>query len=93
MAFVAAMVIPFQVVMFPLVRWLRILGGATGIPLLGTYQASRLRTGVWRSMSIFILHGFIKGVPLELEEAATIDGCGQAPPSFASCCPFFSRWR
>jgi raffinose/stachyose/melibiose transport system permease protein len=38
-------------------------------------------------MSVFILHGFIKGVPLELEEAATIDGCGQASTFFRIVLP------
>lgn len=27
-------------------------------------------------MAIILFHGFIKNIPLELEEAATIDGCG-----------------
>ncbi|NLB91266.1 MAG: carbohydrate ABC transporter permease [Clostridiales bacterium] len=78
MVFVSAMVIPFQVVMFPLVQWFKILGNAIRIPLLGTYQGIFLAyLGFGCSMSIFILHGFIKNVPLELEEAATIDGCSQ----------------
>jgi len=88
MAFVAAMVIPFQVVMFPLVRWLRIVGGGIGIPLLGTYQGIVFAyLGFGCSMSVFILHGFIKGVPMELEEAATIDGCGQAATFFRIVLP------
>ena len=88
LAFVAAMVIPFQVVMFPLVRWLRILGNSIGIPLLGTYQGIAFAyLGFGCSMSVFILHGFIKGVPLELEEAATIDGCGQASTFFKIVLP------
>ena len=88
MAFVAAMVIPFQVVMFPLVRWLRILGGGLGIPLLGTYQGIVFAyLGFGCSMSVFILHGFIKGVPLELEEAATIDGCSQSSTFFRIVLP------
>jgi raffinose/stachyose/melibiose transport system permease protein len=88
MAFVAAMVIPFQVVMFPLVRWLRILGNSMGLPLLGTYQGIVFAyLGFGCSMSVFILHGFIKGVPLELEEAATIDGCGQASTFFRIVLP------
>jgi len=88
MLFVAAMVIPFQVVMFPLVRWLRILGGSLGVPLLGTYQGIAFAyLGFGCSMSVFILHGFIKGVPLELEEAATIDGCGQAATFFRIVLP------
>ena len=31
--------------------------------------------GFGLSLSVFMYHGFIKGIPLELEEAATIDGC------------------
>src|SRR6478609_6958728 len=52
MAFVAAMVIPFQsiVIMY--------LGFGSG-------------------MTIFLYHGFIKGIPVELEEAAIIDGCSR----------------
>lgn len=88
MAFVAAMVIPFQVVMFPLVRWLRILGTSTGIPLLGTYQGIVFAyLGFGCSLSVFVLHGFIKGVPLELEEAATIDGCSQSATFFRIVLP------
>ena len=33
--------------------------------------------GFGSSLSIFILHGFIKGIPGELEEAAAIDGCSR----------------
>ncbi len=88
MMFVAAMVIPFQVVMFPLVRWLRMLGNFLHIPLMGTYQGIFFAyLGFGCSMSIFILHGFIKGVPLELEEAATIDGCGRARTFFGIVMP------
>ena len=81
--FVSAMVIPFQVVMFPLVQWFRIIGDSLRLPLLGTYHGIIFAyLGFGCSMTIFILHGFIKGVPLELEEAATIDGCGQARTFF-----------
>lgn len=74
--FVAAMVIPFQIVMFPLLSWFRMTSQATGIPLLRTYQGIILAyIGFGASLSIFMFHGFIKGIPLELEEAATIDGC------------------
>lgn len=88
LGFVSAMVIPFQVVMFPLVRWLKIMGDAIGLPLLGTYHGIVFAyLGFGCSMSVFILHGFIKGVPLELEEAATIDGCGQARTFFEIVLP------
>lgn len=74
--FVASMVIPFQIVMFPLLSWFRTVSGFIGIPLLRTYQGIILSyIGFGISLSIFMFHGFIKAIPLELEEAATIDGC------------------
>ncbi|MCF6335749.1 MAG: carbohydrate ABC transporter permease [Spirochaetales bacterium] len=74
--FVAAMVIPFQIVMFPLLSWYRKIYEITGIKLLRTHWGlifSYLGFGL--SLSIFMFHGFIKSIPYELEEAATIDGC------------------
>ncbi len=77
--FITAMVIPFQVVMFPLVSWFRTIGEATHIPLLRTYGGIVFAyLGFGESMSVFIFHGFIKNIPLELEEAAEIDGCRRA---------------
>ena len=68
MTFVAAMVIPFQVVMFPLVSWFRILSDITGFKLLQSTGGMVLAyMGFGSSMSIFLFHGFIKGIPLELE--------------------------
>ncbi len=72
--FVAAMVIPFQIVMFPLLSWFRMVTVATGVPLLRTYQGIVLAY-IGFGISLFMFHGFIKSIPLELEEAATIDGC------------------
>jgi len=83
MGFVAAMVVPFQVVMFPLVQWLRILGDFLRFPLLRTYTGILFcYLGFGASLSIFVFHGFIKGIPLELEEAADIDGCSRAGTFF-----------
>jgi raffinose/stachyose/melibiose transport system permease protein len=74
--FVAAMVIPFQIVMFPLLTWFRELTTLTGVRLLRSYQGIIIAyIGFGISQSIFLFHGFIKSIPLELEEAATIDGC------------------
>ena len=74
--FVAAMVIPFQIVMFPLLTWFREITQLTGVRLLRSYQGIILAyIGFGMSQSIFLFHGFIKSIPLELEEAATIDGC------------------
>ncbi len=73
---IASMVIPFQVVMLPVLSWFRTLGRFTGIVLLQSYKGSVFAyIGFGCAMSVFILHGFIKGIPLELEEAAVIDGC------------------
>jgi maltose transport system permease protein len=79
LVFVAAMVIPFQIVMFPLLSWFRELTVLTGIRLLRSYTGIILAyVGFGMSQSIFLFHGFIKSIPLEIEEAATIDGCRPA---------------
>lgn len=79
MMFVAAMVIPFQVVMFPLVSWLHQMELLLPFRLLQNYPGIILAyLGFGSSLSIFLYHGFIKSIPLELEEAATIDGCSKA---------------
>ena len=76
MAFVSAMVIPFQVLMYPLVRWMRVSGSFINIRLLGTIPGIVFAyLGFGSPLSIFIFHGFIKNIPLEIEESATIDGC------------------
>ncbi|NRT70598.1 carbohydrate ABC transporter permease [Clostridium beijerinckii] len=76
MLLVAAMVIPFQVVMLPLLSTFRNISNFLGIQMLQSYQGVIFAyLGFGGSMSVFILHGFIKGIPRELEEAAWIDGC------------------
>ena len=81
--YVAAMVIPFQVVMFPLLTWFKAVGNFLGIPMLRSYHGLIFAyLGFGEAMSIFIFHGFVKGVPLELEEAADIDGCSRAGTFF-----------
>jgi raffinose/stachyose/melibiose transport system permease protein len=88
MAYVAAMVIPFQVVMFPLLTWFKTVGDFLGIPMLRSYHGMVFAyLGFGEAMSIFIFHGFIKGVPLELEEAADIDGCSRAGTFFRIVLP------
>lgn len=78
LVFVAAMVIPFQIVMLPLVSWFRTVHSAIGLKLLRTYGGIVLAyLGFGMSLSVFMFHGFIKGIPIALEEAATIDGCGK----------------
>lgn len=68
--FVAAMVVPFQTIMIPVLKIVNILGvNNSMIGLLIAYL------GLNVPMAIFLFHGFIKSVPLEIEEAATVDGC------------------
>ncbi len=88
LAFVAAMVIPFQVLMYPLVRWLRVSGSFLGIRLLGTIPGIVFAyLGFGSPLSIFIFHGFIKNIPYELEESATIDGCSRGRTFFSIIFP------
>lgn len=76
MLFVSAMVIPFQVVMLPLLSTFRATSDFLGIQMLQSYKGIIFAyLGFGGSMSVFILHGFVKGIPYELEEAAWIDGC------------------
>ena len=83
MIFVMAMVIPFQVLMYPLVRWLRVMGDFLRLPLLGTVHGIVFAyLGFGCPLSIFIFHGFIKNIPYELEESATIDGCSRGTTFF-----------
>lgn len=71
---IASMVIPFQVLMVPLVS---VYGGMLGL-LNNRLTLILMHVGFSVSMAMFLFHGAIKtNVPLELEEAATIDGCSR----------------
>ncbi|MDR0290862.1 MAG: carbohydrate ABC transporter permease [Treponema sp.] len=96
MVFVAAMVIPFQVVMFPLITWFHFIEVKLGLlhtplRLLQNYPGIIFAyIGFGSSFSIFLFHGFIKSVPLELEEAATIDGCSKPATFFRIVFPILT---
>lgn len=69
---IASMVIPFQVLMIPLVS---LYGGTLGI-LNHRATLIFMHVGFSLSMATFMFHGAVKtNVPIALEEAATIDGC------------------
>ncbi len=68
--FVAAMVIPFQSVMIPMVKVAKVLGIINSRP-----GVIIIYFGFGLPLTVFLLHGFVKGVPRELEESAYIDGC------------------
>lgn len=76
MTFIASMTIPFQVVMLPLISTFRDVGKFLGISMLQSFPGIIFAyCGFGGAMTVFILTGFIKGIPYELEEAAAIDGC------------------
>lgn len=76
MTFIASMIIPFQVVMLPLISTFRDVGKFVGLSMLHSIPGIIFAyCGFGGAMTVFILNGFIKGVPYELEEAASIDGC------------------
>ena len=71
---IASMVIPFQVLMVPLVS---VYGGIFGI-LGSRITLIFMHVGFSVSMATFMFHGAIhSNIPLELEEAALIDGCSR----------------
>ena len=76
MVFISSMIIPFQVVMLPLIATFREVGRFVGLGMNGTLPGLIFAyCGFGGAMTVFILTGFIKGIPYELEEAAAIDGC------------------
>lgn len=69
-AFVAAMVIPFQAIMIPLVKVSSLYGIMNSIwGLVICYL------GFGAPLTVFMLHGFVKSVPVDIEEAGRVDGC------------------
>lgn len=74
--FIASMTIPFQAVMLPLISFFRDMGDFAGLPMLHSVPGIVFAyCGFGGAMTVFILTGFIKGIPVDLEEAASIDGC------------------
>ena len=64
------MVVPFQMVMFTMVKTANVLGLDNPWGLIVIYL------GFGAGLSVFMFSGFVKGIPIEIEEAAMIDGCG-----------------
>jgi raffinose/stachyose/melibiose transport system permease protein len=69
---IASMIVPFQALMIPLVQ----LYG--GLELLNNkWILIYMYLGFGQSFAVFIFHGFIKNIPVELEEAAMMDGASK----------------
>ncbi len=67
--FVFSMIVPFQMVMFTMSKIANVLSLDNPFGLIFIYL------GFGAGLSVFIFSGFVKSVPLSLEEAAIIDGC------------------
>jgi len=79
---IASMTIPFQVLMIPLVTIYGRMGllDSRGLLLF-------MYIGFGTPFAIFTFHGFIKGIPIALEEAAIIDGCSRFRVFFSIVLP------
>ena len=67
---VFSMVVPFQMVMFTLSRT------ANKLHLDTPWAIPVVYLGFGAGLAVFMFAGFVKSIPLEIEEAAAIDGCG-----------------
>ena len=70
MALVFSMVVPFQMVMFSMSKIANILSLDNPIGIIVIYL------GFGAGLSTFMFCGFVKSIPVDIEEAAMIDGCG-----------------
>ena len=66
---VFSMVVPFQMVMFTLSKT------ADGLGLNTPFTIPVIYLGFGAGLAVFLFSGFVKSIPYEIEEAATIDGC------------------
>lgn len=67
---IAPMMIPFQSFMISLVKVAKTLNLTNS-----TYGLGVIYWGLGAPLALFLFHGFVKTVPVELDECATIDGC------------------
>lgn len=80
--FIFSMLIPFSSIMIPLYKVILTLHIKNSLIGLSFVYA-----GFGVSMAIFLYHGFVKGIPYELEEAAAIDGCSKWRTFFSIIVP------
>ncbi len=78
---VFSMVVPFQMVMFTLAKT------ANTLHLNTPYTIPIVYLGFGAGLAIFMFVGFVKSIPLEIEEAAAIDGCGPIRTFFSVVLP------
>ena len=78
---VFSMVVPFQMVMFTLSRT------ANRLSLDTPWTIPIIYLGFGAGLAVFMFCGFVKSIPLEIEEAAAIDGCGPVRTFFQVVLP------
>ena len=76
-----SMIVPFQMVMFTLTST------ADKLKLNTPWTIPVIYLGFGAGLAIFMFVGFVKGLPLEIEEAAAIDGCGPVRTFFMVVLP------
>ncbi len=81
---VFSMVVPFQMVMFPLSKT------ADKLSLNTPWTIPIVYLGFGAGLAIFMFAGFVKSIPVEIEEAASIDGCGPVRTFFKVVMPMMS---
>lgn len=82
--FTFAMIVPFQMVMFPLTLVANLLHLDNPVGILFIYL------GFGAGTSVFLYSGFIKFVPVAVEEAAVIDGCSPIRTFFSVVLPMLT---
>ena len=78
---VFSMIVPFQMVMFTLSKT------ANGLHLDTPWTIPIIYLGFGAGLAVFMFSGFVKSIPLEIEEAAAIDGCGPVKTFFSVVLP------
>ena len=78
---VFSMIVPFQMVMFTLAKT------ADTLKLHNPYNICIIYLGFGAGLAVFMFTGFVKSMPIAIEEAAMIDGCNPLQIFFKVVCP------
>lgn len=79
--FVFSMIVPFQMVMFTMTKTANLIHLDNPIGILFIYL------GFGAGLSVFMFSGFVKSVPIDIEEASVIDGCNPFQTFFYTVMP------
>lgn len=79
--FLFNMIVPFQMVMFTLAKT------ADTLKLNNPYNICIIYLGFGAGLAVFMFTGFVKSMPIAIEEAAMIDGCNPLQIFFKVVCP------